>query len=213
MYFNYKTKDNIMQIGGGIMIISVVGKSGSGKSYISSYLSEMNQDIIHLNIDEVGHLALMDDAVKQCLVESFGEEVVKENNVDRKYLGDLVFTERKQMEKLTNITWSYMENYIDTFLDKNKDKIVILDWLLLPKTKFFQKSDLKIFVDAPLTVRMSRAIKRDGITKEGFLLRESASIDFVKEQFDYVITNDKTLEEYRKKVRKVYDKSIISRKF
>ena len=94
MYFNYNTKDNIMQIGGGIMIISVVGKSGSGKSYISSYLSEMNKDIIHLNIDEVGHLALMDDAVKQCLVESFGEEVVKENNVDRKYLGDLVFTER-----------------------------------------------------------------------------------------------------------------------
>lgn len=202
-----------MQLGGVNMIISVVGKSGSGKSYISSYLSEINKDIIHLNIDEVGHFALMDDTVKQCLIDSFGKKIVKENMVDRKCLGDLVFTERKQMEKLTNITWGYMENYIDIFLEKNQDKIVILDWLLLPKTKYFQTSDLKILVDAPLAVRMDRAIKRDGITEEKFLLRENASIAFKEEQFDYVIHNDKTLEEYRKKVRKVYDKSIISRKF
>lgn len=38
------------------MLISIVGKSGSGKSYISGLLSKYNSNIITLNIDEVGIL-------------------------------------------------------------------------------------------------------------------------------------------------------------
>ena len=39
------------------------------------------------------------------------------------------------MNKLTDITWKYMQIEIDNFLNINKDKIIIIDWLLLPNSK------------------------------------------------------------------------------
>lgn len=195
------------------MLISIVGKSGSGKSYISSLLSKYNSNIITLNIDEVGHNVLTNDIVKECLISSFGEKIINQNVVDRKQLGNIVFNSHKEMKKLTDITWFYMEQYIDDFIEKNKEHIIILDWLLLPKTKYFEQSDLKILVDAPLKIRMMRAIKRDNITSEKFLLREKASMSFENLNFDYVINNNQDLEKVGREVRKIYDKSIISRKF
>ena len=41
------------------------------------------------------------------------------------------------MNRLEEITWSFMEQEIDTIINNNKDKIILLDWLLLPRTKFF----------------------------------------------------------------------------
>lgn len=68
------------------------------------------------------------------------------------------------MKKLTDVTWFYTGQYIDDFIEKDKEHIIILDWLLLPKTKYFEQSDLKILIYAPLEVRMMRAIERDNIT-------------------------------------------------
>ena len=42
------------------------------------------------------------------------------------------------MDKLTNATWPFMENLIDKVIRENSDKIVVLDWQLLPKTKYIQ---------------------------------------------------------------------------
>lgn len=88
------------------------------------------------------------------------------------------------MKKLTDVTWFYMEQYIDDFIEKNKEHIIILYWLLLPKTKYFEQSDLKILIYATLEVRMMRAIERDNITSEKFLLREKASMSFENLNFD-----------------------------
>ena len=104
------------------------------------------------------------------------------------------------MQKLTDITWECMQKEIDEFLKDNKDKIVILDWLLLTKSKYFDMCDIKILLDVPYEIRKMRAIKRDNITSEAFDLRESASIEFDKEKFDYVLeANEK--ENIRKLVK------------
>lgn len=102
----------------------------------------------------------------------------------------MVFNSRKEMEKLSDITWKYMQIEIDNFLNINKDKIIILDWLLLSISKYFDMCDLKIFLDVPYEIRKQRAMKRDGITEEAFDLRENASIDFDKNTFDYVLKSN-----------------------
>ena len=80
-----------------------------------------------------------------------------------------------------------MQVEIDEFLNKNKDKIIILDWLLLPISKYFNMCDIKILLDVPYEVRKQRATKRDSITEETFELREKASISFDESAFDYVL--------------------------
>ena len=190
------------------MLISIVGKSGSGKSYIAEHLTNYITNSLHIDIDDISHKVLEKPSVKQKLIDIFGKSIIVGNEIDREKLGKIVFNSTKQMQKLTDITWNDMENYIDQILDRNPDKIIILDWLLLPKTKYFESSNLKILVDAPLEIRMERAIKRDNISSEKFLEREQATLEFKKYKFDCVINNC-DITKTKEKVKHIYDKSII----
>ena len=177
------------------MIISICGKSGSGKSTLANQIIELtNNKAVHLDIDKVGHRVLLLPEVQEELVSSFGESVVNENTVDRKKLGEIVFNSRNEMNKLSDITWKYMQIEIDNFLIQNKDKIIILDWLLLSISQYFDMCDIKILLDIPYEIRKQRAMKRDNISEEAFDLREKASIEFNESAFDYVFkANDKEI--------------------
>lgn len=172
------------------MIIGICGKSGSGKSTLANKIIELTKkSVVHLNIDKIGHDVLLIDTVKEELVKSFGSTIIDKDIIDRKKLSKIVFESKIEMEKLTDITWDYMQIEIDKFLNDNKDKIIILDWILLPITKYFKTCNLKILLDIPYEVRKSRAIKRDNISESAFDLREKASINYNHESFDYVLNS------------------------
>jgi uridine kinase len=107
-----------------------------------------------------------------------------------------------------------MEHIIDQIIENNPNKIIILDYVLLPKTKYFVASDLRIWVDAPYETRLERVIKRAiqerNITPDYFKKRDASGIDYEEGKYDIVINNvnkEKTQEE----VKLVYEKSIIRR--
>ena len=181
------------------MLIGICGKSGSGKSTISNYLKD-ELGAIHCDIDKVGHKALTNEEVKKELIKNYGNDILNNNSVDRKRLGEIVFNSRLEMKKLSDITWKHMQIEIDKFLMDNKDKIIILDWLLLPISKYFDKCNIKILLDIPYEIRKERAIKRDNISEEAFDLREKASITYNKNDFDYVF-NTVNNEHIRKLVK------------
>lgn len=194
------------------MIISIVGKSGSGKSTIARALSNLDERMLHVDIDQISHQVLTFKEVQDALQNTFGTDVVIDKEVQRKVLGQIVFTTPEQMQKLTDITWHHMEQIIDSIIENNSNKIILLDYLLLPKTKYFEQSDLKIWVDAPYEVRVerviNRAIQERDVTRDYFKKRDAAGIDYEEGKYDIVINNvnkEKTQEE----VKKVYEKSIL----
>ncbi len=173
------------------MIIGICGKSGCGKSTLANQIIELNnKKSIHLDIDKVGHDVLTIPEVIEELAKCFGDSIIDKNNIDRKKLGEIVFDSRHEMKKLSDITWKYMQIEIDKFLSNNKDKNIILDWLLLPITKYFDMCDLKILLDIPYEVRKERAMKRDHISESAFDLREKASINFNPDKFNRVLKNN-----------------------
>ncbi len=194
------------------MIICIVGKSGSGKSYISKLLQSFSKDIIHLDIDTISHEILTIPNVYKKIVNVFGESVSNIDNktIDRRALGNIVFNSVTEMNKLTDITWPPMQPIIDNFIIKNRNKVLILDWQLLLKTKYYNMSDLTILVTAPYNLRMQKTMIRDNINEDIFLTRDKASFDFSSYEFDYVINNDYS-DKVKEKVKEIYDKSIISR--
>lgn len=192
------------------MLISLVGLSGSGKGFISRMLTNYSDKIIHLDIDTIGHLSHKDEQIKKQLIAAFGEVIVEENQINRKKLASIVFNSQTKMNLLEDITWSFMENYIDTFIKDHPDKIIILDWLLLPKTKYFEQSDLKVLITASPTTRLARVKERDNITEEKFWEREQAAPLLDESQFDYIIQNE-NIEKTKKEVENIYEKSIIHR--
>ena len=167
------------------MLIGICGKSGSGKSTISNYLkSELGA--IHCDIDKMGHYVLTLPNVQKDLIDSFGIEIYEDGKINRKKLSKIVFNSVEKMKILEQITWKHMEIEIDKIINENKDKIIILDWQLLPKTKYLNLCDLKILIDIPYEIRKQRILKRDNISEEKIDLREKASITYNKNDFDYV---------------------------
>jgi hypothetical protein len=63
------------------------------------------------------------------------------------------------MKKLEDITWDYMEKEIDKLIYNNKNKIIILDWQLLPKTKYLKLCDIKILIDKVLDNFIEKAVQ------------------------------------------------------
>lgn len=189
------------------MMIGICGKSGSGKSTLAKRLIEKYPNIIHVDIDKIGHKALMDDRIKQELSNSFGEQVLNNNIIDRKKLGDIVFNSRHEMKVLTDITWEYMQNEIDNIIYSNPNKIILLDWLLLPKTKYFKMCNYKILLDVDYEIRKQRCMIRDNISEEAFDLREQSSIDY-NDDFDYIVRDTEGLNIEGMVLKN--DKSIVS---
>lgn len=136
------------------MIIGICGKSGSGKTTLANEIIKLTGNkAIHLDIDKVGHRSLLLPNVKEKLVNYFGNSILKKDMVDRKKLAKIVFNSNESMDKLTDITWKYMQIEIDNFLNTNKDKIIIIDWLLLPNSKYLDMCDVKILLDIPYEIR------------------------------------------------------------
>lgn len=192
------------------MLICLLGKSGSGKSYIAKTLCSYSDNIIHINIDQIGHQVLEHDTVHKRLIETFGNHILENNHISRNRLGHIVFNSETMMNKLTDITWQFMEEQIDEIIKNNPHKVIILDWLLLIKTKYFKMADLRVLVDASYEVRLKRAMDRDGISEAKFFERDSVAPILDLKDFDIVINNidiNKTNEE----VYKIYEKSIVSR--
>ena len=192
------------------MIICICGKSCSGKSTLSMKIASIFDNSVYVDIDKIGHSVLNIKKVQNELINNFGKEIIANNIVNRKKLGSIVFNSKTEMEKLTDITWKYMEKEIDKIIEENQDKMIILDYLLLPKTKYFKISNLRILLDIPYHIRKERALMRDKITSEEFDLREKNSMEYNINDFNYVLKNTDILNNNIDIKIKNYIKSMMS---
>ena len=185
-------------------LIGITGKTGTGKSTIATTLAQ-KLDGQYVDIDKIGHQATSDPIIAKKLCNVFGNELLNENgNVNRKKLGNIVFSDTDKMQILTDITWEYMEQELDKIL-LQKQQYFIFDWALLPKVKFWDMCDIKILVTSDDTVRKERILERDHITPEYLEKRESATLDYSKLSFDFTFDNDYTNKSMDAFVEVVYN--------
>ncbi len=184
-------------------IIGITGKSGSGKSTLTTLLSE-KWKCNSVNIDKIGHKATSNEKITKKLCEVFGDEILdNEKNIDRKKLGNIVFSSKEKMDILTDITWGYMQEMLDEILKKETGEIIILEWALLPISQYWEKCNTKILMKAEDRERKNKVMERDQISEEYFLKRDAGSIDYTAFEFDYIFENDYDLETMKKMVNTI----------
>lgn len=190
------------------MLIGICGMQGSGKSTLTKGLLERIPNSVSLDLDIIAHNIYNNPACFNEVTSTF-KDITTNNKIDRKKLGDVVFTSPEKMQLLTDCTWKYMEQEVDNFIKENKEKVIILDWLLLHNTKFLKLCDIKILLDIDINVRMERVIKRDNISKERFLFRDKAALPYKKEEFNLIL-NELDIDKVERKIKE-YEESTISR--
>ena len=188
-------------------LIGITGKTGTGKSTIATTLAQ-KLDGQYVDIDKIGHQATSDPIIAKKLCDVFGNGLLDNiGNIDRKKLGNIVFSNTDKMQILTDITWEYMEQELDKVL-LQKQQCFVFDWALLPKVKFWDMCDFKILITSDDTIRKERILERDHISQEYLEKRESATLDYSKLSFDFIFNNDYTKESMNTFAETIYSKII-----
>lgn len=192
------------------MLIGLMGKSGSGKTLVSKIFKELDQNIQIIDVDKIGHDSHKDEKVREKLRMYFGESIFNsDSTINRKMLASIVFNDYVKMQLLYDATYSYMVEKIDSLIQE--DKVTILDYALLPLTKYYKLCDMNILVEASKDARTNRVVNRDNISQEKYNQRDANSLDYSKYTFDYIVENNSDIEMLRKVVGEIYEKSIVSR--
>lgn len=174
-------------------LIIVTGKSGSGKTFVANKLAEsLNCPV--LSLDEVSHQTLTLKSVKQFVKDTFNESVFEGDEIDRKKLGAIAFSNPEKLEQLNDVCHQEMLKIIDRKLQDTSAKYFVLDYLLLPQMKYFETAFFKVLVKADNHTRKTRIISRDNITEEYFDSRDNNSIEFNDAHYDYVLENSHNVD-------------------
>jgi len=151
-------------------IVGVTGKCCAGKDAVASYLSHSSWHTI--NVDYTGHRALQEE--RAALEAAFGDAIFSsDGSVDRKALGEIVFSDSRKMRTLEAIVHPRMREIVEqsaryySFRGKN----VAINAALLFVMDLHRMCDHVLVVKAPLCLRIKRARQRDGWTYMQILQR------------------------------------------
>ena len=176
-------------------IIGITGNSGSGKSTISKLISK-NYEAKIIDADKIAKKITKNNGeYLQAIRQAFGNDVIKNNELDRKKLADIVFLNRAEKEKLDGLTFEYVVEEIKKELEANQNldyQYIILDVPLLFESKLDKLCDYTIGVIAPKTEKIKRICKRDKLSKEKSLqrLNSQPNDEFFTKNCNTVINNE-----------------------
>ncbi len=185
------------------MIIGLTGVSGSGKSEVSRIMK--NNGAFVIDCDAIAHRNMAPDGVAYDeIVSFFGRDILGEDKaIDRKRLGGIVFSDRKKLAALNDITHKYIKAEVLRLIDGHKkEKCIVIDAPLLFEAGLEKNCGEVWGVIAPYPQRLERITKRDNISQSMAEKRfeNQADNERLMKLCDVVIENDSTLEELEKKV-------------
>lgn len=169
------------------MLIGIMGKSGSGKSTITRLInSDNNYQVI--DVDEVNHMVIATKEFTDIIKRKY-PNVIENNQVNRHKLASILYNDKDKMQEYNALIWSYTSQVLEKIINESK-KNIIIDWMMLPLTNFYQMCDYKILVDCSSETRRKRVEARDHITKEHFYARDKNAVEYNKDDFDLIINNE-----------------------
>ncbi len=189
-----------------MLVVALTGGIGSGKSTVGQIFEDLGA--IVADSDQLARVVVeRGTAGFDQIVAAFGDDVLKNGDLNRAALAELVFkdpTKRKQLEEITHpLIRKAFAKIVESAHD---DSIVINQIPLLVESNHDYKFDHVITVSAKEEVRIERLLKR-GMTMTQIKQRiQAQSTDTQREEIsDSVIRNDKSQAELLSEVERVWE--------
>ena len=190
------------------MIIGITGGTGSGKTTFLKVVEEMGG--LALDCDAIYHELLKTDKALLAAIEARFPGVVSEGELDRKALGNLVFSDEKALRDLNEITHGAVKKEVLSRL-QNAPSLVAIDAIGLFESGMDALCDTTVAIIAPIKKQIERICQRDGVSFEYAKKRIFAQ----KQPKTYAslcqhqLHNDKTEEAFREKCLAFLRRQII----
>lgn len=195
-------------------IIGLTGSSGSGKTTAANILKDLGAYII--DCDKISRsITKPNMPAYRDIIAVFGERILRSDGaLDRRALGDIVFSDAELLKKLENITHAAIKKEIGLCLEKAEKTgvgLVIIDAPLLIEAGLDRLCDCVWLICANPAIRLVRIIKRDNISASSALKRfeNQADPEKLKKFADVVIdTSHMDIEDMKKKIIELKEKIL-----
>ena len=193
-----------------MLIIGLTGGIGTGKSEVSHILRDLGAVVIES--DKVAHQSYEPGTKAHGLiVNQFGEGVVDGSGfIDRKTLGEIVFSDPAWRLELEKIVWPATRELTLALLKKETERgteVVVVEVPKLFESGWDKVADVIWTVEAPPSVVSQRVKRRSGMSKSDMRARVAAQLtrqDRV-DRADIAIENVATLEDLRNQISKLWE--------
>jgi len=174
-----------------MLIFALTGGIGAGKSLAAQYFSDLGARVV--DADHLARVAIErgSEGFDEVILR-FGEEILRDGDIDRKALAEIIFSDSQAKEDLEAIVHPRIrELFAEVVSDLNSGEILIYEIPLLAETGSAKNFDLIITVEADLEIRKERLRKRGMLASEiERRIASQASREDRQALADYVITND-----------------------
>ena len=199
-----------------MFVIGLIGGIGSGKSSVSAMLHSLGVEII--DADKVGHEAYTPNSEGwKKVISVFGQDIVgPENEIDRKKLGSIVFSDPSEMEKLNKLMHPIIHNLVEEkikLLSNQGVKVVVLEAAILIEANWQDLTDEIWLAKSNQEVVIERVQLRNNFTREEIIKRiqSQMSNDEREKHSDIVIDNNGTIEQLEEKVKTLWQSRVNGR--
>jgi dephospho-CoA kinase len=171
--------------------IGITGGIGSGKSTVAKVFEVLGIPVYYAD-EAAKRIMNEDEPLKQLIIQHFGEAAYKNNLLDRQYLASQVFDNKEKLELLNSLVHPATIRDGEAWMHKQTAPYAIKEAALIFESGTQDQLDYIIGVSAPAPLRILRAMKRDGSSRDQVLARMSKQIqEVIKIRLcDFVIYND-----------------------
>ena len=192
----------------GLYVIGLTGGIASGKTTVSDYLNSLGVCVI--DADEVAHeVTSPGSAGFKEIIEEFGEDLLTaEGNLNRKKLGEIVFSDKEALSKLNAIVHPLVIENIRQMLVKIEcSPCVVLDVPLLFESGMDDLCDEVWVVAVDEDTQVKRLMERDGYNLDEATRRVNAQMPLEEKvrRAHRVLDNTGTIEETKRQVDELFE--------
>ena len=179
------------------MILGITGGTGCGKTTLLNCIAERGGLI--LDCDAIYHDLLRTDPALLSAIEARFPGSVENGALQRKKLGNLVFSDEKALSDLNAITHGAGKAEVLRRLSE-KPRLAAIDAIALFEGGLATLCDITVAVTAPEEARIQRLMVRDGIGRDYAKRRIAAqkSAEWFRERCDYCLENNGTQADFQK---------------
>jgi len=186
--------------------IGLTGGIGSGKTAAANYFAALGVPVIDADVI-ARELVSSGLPAYDAIVEAFGCGVLGlDNELDRAKLRDIIFADSSQRSKLENILHPLVRQAIRQRISKAQGPYCLVVIPLMIETGQTDLVDQLLVIDAPISMQVKRAVKRDETDAEDVEAIIRAQIDGPTRRSvaDFIIENNGSLASLQIKVRQLH---------
>ena len=151
--------------------VGITGGIGSGKTTVCEIFIRLGISLYNSD-SKAKWLMNNNENIKQQLIERWGSQLYKNNQLDRSFLAEIIFADKKALEYVNSIVHPAVNTDFKKWsILHTKEVYVIEESALLFESKAYSDMDVTVTVYSPENIRIERVIKRDNVSREQVINR------------------------------------------